>query len=612
MGIPGAPPLPAVNSIHVQILTPVDNPAAWGSAVWGTSEWPGSGQWNDVQAQVTNFQATWGTDENAGILSMTTAGAWSIQTYDPQRLLDPSNTASPFHSTLKPGGLIRILFHYTTGTPELPSIHEKTVRVGFIDTIDFDMFSKTGTIRGSDGIAMMVKGKVPAGLAHADGVPLRLRDRARWALEKAGITYIEVEDFEPTVEHDFLCGLPINEEASAWQQIATAAYDAQVAVWLDSEGILRFRHFMEPAWENWGLGYGGTAAIDIDTVVTHMDIVNLYNDVIGFEDQWPEGLKQEVTNQKSIDTYGRMALVRERPNPDAFYWAGNICLDRGTARTQYEIGTVRPQSNQHLIDIIDAGMMTTVWLSVQKHGTALQVPVSILGGRIEANVESGWSASFTCWVPPDTTYGRTPKFQKRTTSQDQTEMVNNYGTGAGNSDAAGTEVTAWASKMAATGDYRKEVLLRFFPVDFSGFTTYDKAVLRLHRMKHEDTEQVNDGGYFTAKRITAGWSNGVKWPGPATTDTGASNAYMPDENGDEWVEFDVTEIVRAWAPVELGGEGLTQYGIKILSFHDPIAAGYDNEHLQFHSFYQKDLGPYLMVQGTVTTPPFIALPAEKP
>jgi len=177
------PPLPAIRNIHIEIFRAgngeEDDVARWGEARWGQSTWP-LFAWHDVTPQSVVMKCSWGADDPQGVLTVSAAGSWSITTYDPKRLLDPSNGASPNAQALRPGKPLRLSYYDGTGVRHI-------VRQGLIDEVDYDLATGKGSLRGTDQVQLMVAAKLPADLVAPVNT---LREQAQWLIDQAGLTHL--------------------------------------------------------------------------------------------------------------------------------------------------------------------------------------------------------------------------------------------------------------------------------------------------------------------------------------------------------------------------------------------------------------------------------------
>lgn len=559
------PPLPAIGSVAIELLGPrIDDPYnKWDVAVWDDPEadWTPVKSWHDVTPQSVHAQVSWGTDDIAGALSIPAAGSWAIETYDPQRLLDPSANGI-YQDYLQPGGLIRLLFRRD-------GFADEVVRTGFIDEVEFNMATKVGSIRATDGVSMMVKALLPEGLLHDTTAPLTLRARAQWVLDKVDIGYIEVEA-TPSGELDPIVGMPLDFPASAWQHIQSVALDALYAVWLDRNGVLRFRWYgdVPSSGVKFGKAIGG---MDVDNIGVKVSMEAIYNHFIAQRDTNDKTQHDEARNEASIELFGDLLYHRERPNPQSFAWARNLLLDRESGARRWEIGTIRPQTPEHLISLLDLGMAESVWVYFDVgEPPVLNYSPIILGGALEANTESGWSANLVGYSRRSGFYPASRMQYRRGVVTLNKEIWTNFEGTLGGANV-GAQMQVLISPMDTAGDEKHEALFKFADLSWTGVASLTKAVLRIYRPIHTDdpTKDSQEEGWVQIERCTASWTESTVWPGPATTEDGQTFAYLQGSLP-EWVEVNITNIVKAWAPTAIGGGGQANHGFKVRSYWDNL------------------------------------------
>jgi hypothetical protein len=735
------PPLPAKGSVRIEIFGPPtewadgDNwsQSDWNAAIWGG--WKDTGlDWRDVTPESLNAQISWGADDPVGCLSIAAAGSWQIQTYDPKRLLDPGNSASPLVAWLKPGGFCRIMFN------------NEVVRHGFIDEITFDMATLQGSIRASDGISLLVKAKVPAGLMHAPDAPLTLRARARWILRQANVAYIKVEDdptnmvdnpsfenglspwmlngvvaagsgvilmpdspdgahiirliaappnaypkymsprFTPQAgktyrlgawgrrtagttavvailntrlaggsatgvitlqydkttweyqsalwtapadvtdltmeiglqlnnnppnatgefdnvlledisgEPDPVVGLPLDNEASAWQQINACALDALHACWLDRHGVLRFRYFGNPYASGVNIGYAPDPlyAIPIDTLETKVSLEGIYNHVRAANDIWVNPGYGDSKNQQAIDIYGDLLYTRERGNPDAGDWSTLVMQDRSQSEARYGIGTMRFQREQDLIAVLDLGMVYSVALnatSPDNDSADVSEIVTVLGGRIEANTESGWSGGLVTYKPSQPlSRPHKPLYMARyDVTKNRQLYVIKGNTGGGESP------TPFDLRLRNNddppGSKTTRLLFDCDPIDWTGITKIIRVLFCMFNPPHDHdpSARTEDLRAFHMLEILSDWDENAVWPGPS---------YVVEYFGDiephiGWEQEGILNIFERWRT------GVTtQRGIAMQPWHvDPtkLQDAWGNEqHVQVNN-RTVDSRPYFLM-----------------
>lgn len=582
------PPLSAIDTVRIELYgPPAESTVFWDSARWDQAAWGGAIGWQDVTPQSLNAQISWGTDDNMGALSVTAAGSWTIATYDPDRILDPANYNSPFATVLKPGGLVRIMYR--------DAQTEEVVRVGFIDEVEFNIMSKTGSIRASDGISLMVKAKAPAGLAHNPATPVTLRAFARYILAKANVSYIDVEPDPAPPDYDPAIGLAIDQEASAWQQITAAALDCLYAVWLDREGVLHFRYFGKPLYRGFIIGTGGTP---LDDVTTKMSMEGVFNHAIARYYSFNEAFSDQK-RQESIDIYGDLLIRRERPIPNSSEWVDQILQDRGGAAPQYLIGTIRPTTRDQLFTLLSLGVTDQFALKVSAHGTAINRRVTVLGGEAEANTESGWSARLTTYEPFAGWWNKDVDRLHQEKVVATLSVNTTYDRDAGSSGDGGVvaiqELQSNFDPQLNTPSVQKvrQIQVKFAPIDFTKMASIYDARLRWYMPKHEDAssdESASRIGHIDqiyVKQIVGDWdasSNG------STIGTVEDGKGWGDYSQGEWVEFNLFEIVNAWF------HGTRDQGDGLLLKPYPFET--DVQDAVLHGLFagaESDTPPYIMV-----------------
>jgi hypothetical protein len=536
-----------------------------------------------VTPESLNAQISWGTDDPAGCLSIAAAGSWQIQTYDPKRLLDPGNDWTPLVDWLKPGGFCRVMFN------------NEVVRHGFIDEITFDLATLTGSIRASDGISLLVKAKVPEGLMHAPDAPLTLRARARWILQKAAVTYIRVED-DPAGEVDPVVGLPLDQEASAWQQINACALDALHACWLDRQGVLRFRYFGNPYASGINIGFAPDPlyAIPIDTLESKVSLEGIYNHVRAANDIWVNPGYGDAKNQEAIDVYGDLLYTRDRGNPDAGDWATLVMQDRGQSEARFGIGTMRFQRAEDLIAVLDLGMVYNVNLNASAPD-AESAPVSeivtVLGGKIEANTESGWSGGLVTYKPSQPLVRpHKPVYMARYDVTKNRQLYVIKGNTGGGETPSPFDLRL-RNNDDPPGSKTTRLLFDCDPIDWTGITKIIRVLFCTFSPPHDHAagERVNDLRHFHMCEITGAWDENAVWPGPAI----AEEYYGDIEPHIGWEQEQVQSIFSRWYRGET-----VQHGIAMQPWHvDPQSlqdAWGDEEHVQVNN-RTVDSRPYFLI-----------------
>jgi hypothetical protein len=233
-----------------------------------------------------------------------------------------------------------------------------------------------------------------------------------------------------------------------------------------------------------------------------------------------------------------------------------------------------------LTALVGAGMGDVVRIKVDSADPPVSAAATLLGLTLRVTPQDGWSGDLVCYVPAAGWDDYTPPpIPPDPTPPPTTTVTRSYActkdarlalTSSGAQYGSGTEgqipVGAWSG-------WKNRSVMDFGAVPWAGVVEVVSATLRL-----TTSTQVNIGfgssPRVEARRITGTWSEGtasspsgsnaVKWPGPATTTTGAVQANVTRSQSTR-IALDVSAIVRAWAPTSAGGSGQPQRGIALYS-----------------------------------------------
>ena len=157
----------------LEIYAHDEDASRWGTATWATGAatgtegiWSAAG-WQDVTPEGVNAHIMWGSrDPDKGILHRQSAASWNVETYDPERILDPGNEASPYFPQIVAGIPIRI------------SHDTLVIRTGYVDRISYKYKSPDyrGQLLCTDTISLMNQAKVPEDQSLDDFLGPRIGD----------------------------------------------------------------------------------------------------------------------------------------------------------------------------------------------------------------------------------------------------------------------------------------------------------------------------------------------------------------------------------------------------------------------------------------------------
>lgn len=301
----------------VEIYASAVGAARWGVAHWGEDVWATAG-WVNVTPQSIDAQIRWGSHSpERGILAETEAASWIVDTYDPERLLDPGNPDGPYATDLRAGLPIRIRHRGTI------------IRQGVAETIAYFHQGSRGGIRVTDAISELARSSVPDDSILAD----TLRARARDAIAAAGVSV--------TVESDPPGGDPalaprLEGDRSVWRHIADAAEQTLHIAYVDRLGVVRFRPWSAPY--DRGRGVDETQLVNLGTVVATR---GLYS-VVQAQQTVADGDALIERRLTPTPRYGAVVYKRSDPTPDADAWAAAVLADRSLQTVQWIPGAIFP------------------------------------------------------------------------------------------------------------------------------------------------------------------------------------------------------------------------------------------------------------------------------
>lgn len=228
----------------LEIYVHDEDATRWGTATWsadltptGTEGiWSGAG-WQDVTPQGLRAHVIWGSGRpERGILAIQEAQSWLVETYDPDRKLDPGNELSPYAPQLVTGVPIRIRSEATG----------RVIRTGLIDRLRYSLKRPEyrGVIEASSSIAIAVRAKVPADSVLDN----TLRDRVLDAHTASGVSIGGIplvdngSDSYPVID----LSDRIEGEQSLWTHIYRAAQEVGWVAYEDAAGTFRFAPYTNP------------------------------------------------------------------------------------------------------------------------------------------------------------------------------------------------------------------------------------------------------------------------------------------------------------------------------------------------------------------------------
>jgi len=561
---------PGAESVAVELYAPASIENRWDRATWDNDHWDAP-KWNGVGCEVTEATLRFGASTEAGILSQPSSGACDLKLYDPDRLLDPLASDSPFAGAVRPGTPVRVV---GLAPGSLPAW------TGFLDEGSHELADSTGRLRAVDGIAYLAQ----AELAEGAVLPNTLRARVRSVVTQVGLSsLVPVAPEVPDIDPDPAVAAHDGKARAAWSIILDASLDALTYVWLDPTGMLRFTPWgslpdaeyslgCRPPDELSGVWIEGLASLEsVAQVEAVRNSVRWWSAANTFAPALKDG--------PSINRYGERRLDVPRIVPNAAVWAQRILDDRADAGLEVALGEVRPYTELELNELLTGRGQGPRIVRVfdDDHGEEVDLEVAIIGGSIGVT-PMGWRFGFVTmlprveWeaieppapIPPDPPPNpyHTETRSYIATSDALIALTSGgakYGAGASSSLPYG----AWQG-----WSYRS--LIQFPAIPWANIRRVVSATLRL---KNTTQVRVGFGSSPTVelRRITGSWSagsssspssgNAVVWPGPAVASTAVRANVSSAENAAVAIRVDA--LVLPWAPASIGGSSAAQRGLAL-------------------------------------------------
>lgn len=353
---PTPDPLDPGRAIIEIYTTPADSDR-WDEALWDGGVWSAA-EWTDISPWCVTADVVWGADRgDYGILATIVAGTWVISTFDPDRVLDPSNADSPFYPELVAGLPIRVN-------------HEgETIRTGIVRRLTYSHAGKGGSISATDAVSTLSNAKVPEDTI----LPDTLYARATAAIEAAGLDiYVRRQGHSGPFVDPPLAPAP-SGEFSAWDVITHAALEVLHIASINRLGELTFR-----AWDNpVRAGYELTSPELVD-LEAWTDDVGLYSVVRVLDDDTSTVIERRATPTPS---YGERVYERTEATIHGGTWADAILADRRDQSLRFIPGDVRPLDAPSVRELVRRQVMEDITLRVPEAEPDVAVEARILGIR---------------------------------------------------------------------------------------------------------------------------------------------------------------------------------------------------------------------------------------
>ena len=354
--------------------------------VWTTDTalgWPGTPL--ELTDPTMTLSLSTGAGQAAGVFTRPAAGSATVSIFDPQRLLDPSNTARPGRVTV--GSPLTIDVDTGSGPAALWS--------GRITNVSHDLGSLVTRIDAIDYVESLAAVTLPETVLPAETATGRI-DRL---LDLAGY---------PPLDRDLTTADTIDlatetVSGSVWQLIAdTAGWELGLA-WIDAAGIFRFRSRAE-SWSATPplLTLGGPTR-PVGRVTTTLALSQVINSVT--ITRLGETTPILVDESESISRYGLRSIVyRDAPfttDLDATEFADDVLAWNDQPRP-YLSAVTFPALDVATIDRLPATQLGDVWLISEPTPSVAISTAAWVDGLSYSITPSLWETTALV-VPPTTT-----------------------------------------------------------------------------------------------------------------------------------------------------------------------------------------------------------------
>jgi PKD repeat protein len=369
------PPLPA--GPLIEIYAAEAGAARWDIATWDDAVWS-TAAWQDVTPQSVDAVIVWGsTRPELGILSKPSAGAWSITTYDPERLLDPANDESPYFGDIEPNLPVRVTHRGLV------------IRQGLAESIEYEYSTDIGRLRVYDNIAILANAQVPSDVDLSDTLYARAAD----AIAAAGLA-VTVLPAPPSGDPAVYAWATGVNEWSAWQWITDAAEQVLHVPYIDRLGRLGFR-----AWDT---PLARARTLDATNLIQLASLTQ-WNGLYSYVEAY-DGATMQSAAVTPPPRYGRRIYTRDDPTVDAEAWAQAVLADRAFAALRWVPGELYPLTATDVEDFATIEAIELVGLSHAYTDPEVLANLIIVGGEIRITAkkeeEAKWWFTFEAAQTP--------------------------------------------------------------------------------------------------------------------------------------------------------------------------------------------------------------------
>ena len=361
------------------------------------------GSWVEVTCQIVSAKTVWGSATSDGLLTQGKPGFLEFETYDPERILDPTNTQGPFYTILKPGLWARL--SYDDGASRTIIAHAR------VDSIEHEIVSKSGRVRANDWVSWFANQQFPNDVlgtlsgwtshntAHAFASALIAHINNVVSLDEFQLPVTVEAAARPVyitpVETPFQIG---NPGPVIWSHFTDMLEAQFFYAWVDRANVLRFRDKRTPQLPGIKLGIHGPLVLNFGSFITAAGVLNL------IENKAQTDYRQD---RRSVDEWGIRSYRAIRDWPSFAWnpatepeWLDLMIAEQATPSLQALPFQIWPATPAELKQLIAVQAMDLMTMEFDVPTPPVELFSRCVGGQISVEPE-GWSVELMGWVVPE-------------------------------------------------------------------------------------------------------------------------------------------------------------------------------------------------------------------
>jgi hypothetical protein len=358
---------------------------------------PSLDTWADIACEVVSARTIWGAVKSAGYLTQAEGGFLELEIYDPNRLLDPSNIASPYYAVLKPGLWIRF-YYVESGIRTL-------IKWARVDSIGHTITTAMGRISAHDWVSVLSNNPYPS-LARSG-------DTSQWSTLHTFATGILALAWQPIGTFAPMMPVTVEYEASpiaikgvtqgfpgpdVWTQITDHAIATFNYAWIDPSNVMHFAPLSYTSGGQIIIGVAGSIPLEF---ISQSDAANIFNNIsVNYNNT---GAQAWAFDEASQLTWGvkQFTSPPTPPKPPGLYdareWAEKFLADRAQPAMDALPLRIWPTSPNELRSLIGVQGMNSVIMQFDSVSPAISLLARAIGARVSVDSD-GWAVELFTWL----------------------------------------------------------------------------------------------------------------------------------------------------------------------------------------------------------------------